>query len=230
MPPILACRNLSVRYDGKPVVTGVGFDLEAGDFLCVLGENGSGKTTLMKAVLGIIRPAGGEVTWNAAERGGIGYMPQQTETQKDFPASVGEAVLSGRLGRRGRIPFYSKDDRNIALKYMERLGAADLMKTPYRELSGGQRQRVLLARALCAAERALFLDEPASGLDPAGAASMYGFLSSLNRERKVAVMMITHDVDGALRYGNKILHLRNSPVYCGPANKYISTYKEGSSG
>jgi zinc transport system ATP-binding protein len=222
---VLTCRNASFSYSGsaagKAAVENVSFELASGDYLCVVGENGSGKSTLMKGLLGLLPPSGGQVHLNV-KRTEIGYLPQQTAAQKDFPASVEEVVLSGRLNRHGFFSFYSRRDRTRANEAMERLGVAVRRRTSYRELSGGQQRRVLLARALCAADKLLMLDEPAAGLDPRVASEMYALLEGLNRDG-MTLVMISHDLRGALRYGNKVLHLRRRPLFCGKTQEYVKT-------
>lgn len=164
---VLSCEDVSLGYEGKPVVEHLNFRLEQGDYLCILGENGSGKSTLMKAILGLKSPMQGMfVRGEDLKANEIGYLPQQTVTQRDFPASVQEIVLSGFLSKRGMRPFYNKEERKIAQKNMKRLEIEPFMKKCYRDLSGGQQQRVLLARALCATSKLLLLDEPVAGLDP----------------------------------------------------------------
>lgn len=175
---LLECRNVVMGYDGAAVVNSVSFELERGDYLCIVGENGSGKSTLLKGILGLIPLRGGSVGFSdGLKRTDIGYLPQQTQAQRDFPATVREVVLSGCLnGSRG--PFYSRADRNLANKNMEKLSVTDIARRSYRELSGGQQQRVLLARALCAAKELLLLDEPVTGLDPVVTAEFYRLIKS----------------------------------------------------
>ena len=213
---VIKLENASFAYDGAVVVRGINFTLEQGDYLCVVGENGSGKSTLIKGLLGLKPPAHGSVTFGKGiNPRQIGYMPQQTPAQRDFPAGVSEVVISGRLAKRGFKPFYGKADRYAADMNMEKLGIADLRKHCYGELSGGQQQRVLLARALCAAEKLLLLDEPAAGLDPIITAELYGVIERLNRNSDsggMTVIMVSHDINAAARHEGKILHL--SPHRC----------------
>jgi zinc transport system ATP-binding protein len=219
-----------VSYDGKAAVDGVSFDVEGGDCLCVVGENGSGKSSLMKCVLGLLKPSSGEITLDGLSRSEIGYLPQQAGVRNDFPASVYEVVLSGRCGRHGPFSFYGKGDRARAESNMDRLGVAPLKRKSYRDLSGGQRQRVLLARALTAADRLLMLDEPVTGLDPVMAAELYELLECERRGGKT-VMMISHDLKSAVRYGSKILHLRKKALFFGTTGQYVaSDFYRGLSG
>lgn len=219
----LTCQNLTVGYDGRTVLQGLNFEVNPGDYLCILGENGSGKSTLMKTILGLQAPIGGTIlTGDGLKKNEIGYLPQQTQAQKDFPASVREIVLSGCQGRCGSRPFYSKEEKRLAEENIGKMGIGSLTKRCYRELSGGQQQRVLLARALCATRKMLLLDEPVSGLDPRVTAEMYGLIERLNREEGITVMMISHDISAALRYASHILHIGDS-VFFGTKADYLQS-------
>ena len=208
---LLTVHELALGYEGKPIVEHLSFALHEGEYLCILGENGSGKTTLMRTLLGLQPPLSGRLLWAEGLKNAVGYLPQQTPVQKDFPASVREVVLSGCQGRMGFRPFYGAAEKAMARENMERTGVLALQDRCYRELSGGQQQRVLLARALCAASRVLLLDEPASGLDPEAREMLYGVIENLNREG-MAVVMITHDLDVARRYASHILRMGRNPV------------------
>lgn len=215
-------------YDNQDAVTDVNMEVDPGDYLCIVGENGSGKSTLMKGLLGLIRPTGGTlVTADELKRTGIGYLPQQTAAQKDFPATVSEVVLSGCLNRRGMLPFYSKKEKEIADRNMEKLGITPIRKQCYRELSGGQQQRVLIARALCATSSLLILDEPITGLDPTAIQEFYTMIRRLNREDKVAILMVSHDLRNAVEEANKILHLQKRVLFYGPAHDYMNSQAAG---
>lgn len=217
----LTCQNLSVGYDGRPVLQGLNFEASAGDYLCIVGENGSGKSTLMKTILGLQAPISGTIlTGDGLRKNEIGYLPQQTQVQKDFPASVKEIVLSGCQGRCGRRPFYSKKEKRLAADAMDKMRISQLAGRCYRELSGGQQQRVLLARALCATRKMLLLDEPVSGLDPKVTVEMYELIESLNQEDGITVIMISHDLSAALRYASHILHIDDS-VFFGTTADYL---------
>lgn len=219
----LTCQNLCVGYDGRPVLQGLHFEVNAGNYLCIVGENGSGKSTLMKTILGLQTPVSGTIlTGDGLRKNEIGYLPQQTQVQKDFPASVREIVLSGCQGRCGSRPFYSKEEKGLAEENIRKMGIGSLAKRCYRELSGGQQQRVLLARALCATRKMLLLDEPVSGLDPRVTAEMYGLIERLNREEGITVMMISHDISAALRYASHILHIGDS-VFFGTKADYLQS-------
>ena len=218
----IVCSELTLGYEKKIISTGISFEVSAGDYLCIVGENGSGKTTLMKALLRLVPTMGGSIeTSDGISHGDIGYLPQQTEAQKDFPASVEEVVLSGCIGRRGFLPIYTKADKIRAHNNMRRLGIDGLQKLPYRELSGGQ--RVLLARALCAADKLLLLDEPVSGLDPSAAAEMYKTIEELNRKDGITVIMISHDIGAALKYATHILHVGYTPKFFGTKEDYLKS-------
>ena len=204
---LLACQNVSLKYDANVIVRDITFSVNAGDYLCVVGENGSGKTTLIKTLLGLHAPSSGTiVTGNGLKRNEIGYLPQQTLVQRDFPASVYEIVLSGCQGRCGMRPFYNKAEKRLALESMERMGIARFAGRSYRDLSGGQQQRVLLARAFCSTQKLLLLDEPVSGLDPNATEDMYRLIQELHDDG-VTIIMISHDIPSALRYATHILHI-----------------------
>ena len=219
---LLTIQNLSLGYDSHAIVEGLDFSVNAGDYLCIVGENGSGKTTLMKTLLGLKDPVGGGILMgDGLKKNEIGYLPQQTIVQKDFPASVREIVLSGCQGRCGRRPFYNKEEKQLAESNMERLGILPLARRSYRDLSGGQQQRVLLARALCATRKLLLLDEPASGLDPKVTAEMYSLIADLNREG-IAIIMISHDIAAAVKYASHILHI-GTTVFYGTRDEYLES-------
>lgn len=220
--PLITCNNLSLAYDGVVVASDISFSIEESDYLCVVGENGSGKSTLIKGILGLIPSAGGSIEFAPElKRTEIGYLPQQTQIQKDFPASVYEVVLSGCLNSRGMRPFYSGKERRKAAENMDLLALTGMADECFRDLSGGQRQRVLLARALCATRKLLLLDEPAAGLDPIVAREMYDIISMLNHEKGVAIIMITHDIGSTVRYASHVLHLRRTPQFFGTSEEYL---------
>ena len=216
----LTCQNLTVGYDGRTVLQGLNFEVDPGDYLCIVGENGSGKSTLMKTILGLQMPISGRIlTGDGLRKNEIGYLPQQTVVQKDFPASVREIVLSGCQGRCGSRPFYSKEEKKLSADAMGKMQITPLANRCYRTLSGGQQQRVLLARALCATQKKLLLDEPVSGLDPKVTAEMYVLIQKLNYEDGITVVMISHDLSAALQYASHILHIGQT-VFFGTADAY----------
>ncbi len=218
---ILTCENASFSYNGRTVLEGVDFSLNAGDYLCVVGENGSGKSTLIRGLLSLKAPASGRITLgDGLKRSEIGYLPQQTEIQRDFPASVWEVVLSGCLNSLGGRLFYSAEDRRRAEENIERMGIEDIKNAGYQELSGGQQQRVLLARALCATKKLLLLDEPVTGLDPVAAGEMYNLIKLVNLCDNTSVIMVTHDIHEAVRYATHILHLGRRQLFFGTAAEY----------
>lgn len=219
---LLTVRNLSLGYDSHIIAENLNFSVNKGDYLCIVGENGSGKTTLMKTLLNLREPVRGQILFgDGLKKNEIGYLPQQTAVQKDFPASVREIVLSGCQGRCGLRPFYNREEKRLSEENMARMGISELANRCYRELSGGQQQRVLLARALCATRKALLLDEPASGLDPKVTAEMYGLIAGLNREG-ITIIMITHDIAAAVRYTTHILHI-GAAVFCGTRDEYLES-------
>ena len=224
MNPIIKCEHTDFGYENHDAVIDLNLEIYPGDYLCVVGENGSGKSTLIKGMLGLLKPTGGSLSVaDELKRGGIGYLPQQTAAQKDFPATVQEVVLSGTLSRRGNRPFYSRAERKLAAHNLERLGIEHLKQKCYRELSGGQQQRVLIARALCATEQLLILDEPITGLDPSAIQDFYHLVRTLNKEEKVTIIMVTHDVANVVNQANKILHLKQKVLFYGTPEEYRKT-------
>lgn len=217
---LLTFESVGLSYGGDNVAHDVSFSVNAGEFWCIIGENGSGKTTLMKALLGLLPCASGRIVMGEGLKPNeIGYLPQQSAIQKDFPASVYEVVLSGTIGWRGRKPFYGKREREMARENMDLLGLLPLEKHSYQELSGGQQQRVLLARALCATKKCLVLDEPTTGLDPVVTAEFYRLLNDINA-RGMTIIMVSHDVEEAVRSCSHILHLSCHPLFIGTAAEY----------
>ncbi len=218
----LICDHLSLGYDAHEIVRDLSFSVQAGDYLCIVGENGAGKTTLMKTLLGLHAPISGTVhTGDGMKPNEIGYLPQQTLAQRDFPASVREVVLSGCQGRCGLRPYYKKAEKRLAEECMKRMGLGGLARHSYRELSGGQQQRVLLARALCATQKLLLLDEPVSGLDPKAAETMYELIEKLNGEG-VTVLMISHDVRSVVKSASHILHMGET-IFFGTKEEYLDS-------
>lgn len=219
---LLTVKNLSVGYDSHPVLKDINFKVEQGDYLFIIGENGSGKSTLMKTMLGLNPPIDGQIlSGDGLKDNEKGYLPQQTDVQKDFPASVYEIVLSGCQGRCGLRPFYSREDKKLALQNMEKMGITHLSKKCFRELSGGQQQRVLLARALCATGKMILVDEPVSGLDPKATLEMYELLMSLNKEG-IAIVMISHDMEAAVKYATHILYIGRE-IFYGTKEEYLGS-------
>ena len=219
--PQLVCRGLTLGYEGKTVLEGLDFSVEAGDYLCIVGENGSGKSTLMKTLLGLIPPLAGEIVFGEGlGKNSIGYLPQQELSRRDFPASVREVVQSGCVAGAPYRPFYTKAQKMRAADSMARMGISDIADESFCRLSGGQKQRALLARALCAADKMLLLDEPVSGLDPKVSARMYDLIDSLNKDDGVTVIMISHDISAAVQYARHILHLGSRDVFFGSVEEY----------
>ena len=218
---ILECKDLCFAYEGKRVLEGVNFSLNAGDYLCVVGENGSGKSTLIKGLLGLKAPEQGSITLSDGLKATeIGYLPQQTQVQRDFPASVFEVVLSGCLNSLGGRLFYSKELKQRAMENMERMGIEEIKDESYQNLSGGQQQRVLLARAFCATKKLLLLDEPVTGLDLIASGEMYNLIKLINLCDNISVIMVSHDIHEAVRYATHILHLGHSQLFFGTAAEY----------
>ena len=225
---LLTCENASFGYEGKIVVENLNFRVEKNDYLGIIGENGSGKSTLMKGILGLKSPMSGTITTgDGLKQNEIGYLPQQTIVQRDFPASVMEIVMSGFLNHSGLRPFYNKMERKHAMEIMEKLGIDNLSKRCYRDLSGGQQQRTLLARALCATGKMLLLDEPVAGLDPVVTAEMYELINRQNKEG-ITIIMISHDISCAVKYANRILHVSDKSEFFYDKQDFLNSkiYKE----
>ena len=218
---LIKCENLTLGYEGKAILSGLNFTVNSGNYLCIVGENGSGKSTLMKTLLHLQSPMAGTITMgDGLKINEIGYLPQQTALQRDFPASVEEIVMSGFLGRMGLRPFYTKAEKKEARELMEKTRITDLADRCYRELSGGQQQRVLLTRALCATRKILLLDEPVSGLDPVATADMYQIISELNKEDHVTIIMISHDIGEVANYASHVLHIGHR-LFFGTKEEYF---------
>lgn len=214
--------HIAIGYEGKEVLSDISFKIEKNDYLCVVGQNGAGKSTLMKTLLGLLPTVKGEVCFgDGLMKNEIGYLPQQTMVQRDFPASVKEIVLSGFQGRMGLRPFYTKEEIKLAEENMERMHLTEFSKRCYRELSGGQQQRVLLARALCATRKILLLDEPVAGLDPMVTSEMYELIKQLNDDG-IAIIMISHDVTSAMKYASHILHV-DKQLFYGTKDEYVNS-------
>lgn len=211
-----------MSYEGNTVLKNVSFYLEEKDYLLILGENGSGKSTLIKGILGLKNAARGKISFNGITPREIGYLPQQNALQKDFPASVREVVLSGFMGK-GGSPFYTKAQKQNAQKHMKHLHIDELQRKSFAELSGGQRQRVLIARALCAADKLLLLDEPVTGLDAPVTAELYDLTEHLNKVHGMAIIMISHDIANALKFATKVLHISSDGSFFGTAEEYAQT-------
>lgn len=217
----ITCKNLEIGYDGKAILDPVSFSVNAGDYLCIIGENGSGKSTLMRTLLHLQQPVSGSILLgDGIERYEIGYLPQQTVIQKDFPASVREIVLSGCQNHPGFHPFYSKAEKELANEMIAKMQISSLTDKCYRELSGGQQPRVLLARALCATQKILLLDEPVSGLDPNVTTEMYHLIEHLNQEEHITIIMISHDIKTALSYASHVLHIGTN-IFYGTKQEYF---------
>ncbi len=220
---IITCKNITVHNERTLALDGVSFSVRKGEFLTIVGENGAGKSTLARIILGINAPEEGTVELDSSLRGKIGYLPQQSSAQRDFPASVYEVVLSGNIGSTSVIPFYSRGQKARARGYMEMLGISAFAKKSYRALSGGQQQRVLLARALCAADEVLLLDEPTAGLDPLVTKDLYTTVRHLCDEHGMTVIMVSHDIGAAMKYSDRILHLATAVKFIGTPEEYEKT-------
>ncbi len=220
MTELLRCENVAFGYDGNIISQDINFSVHEGEYLCIVGENGSGKSTLMRGLLGLTAPVAGKIKASASLcRNGIGYLPQQSPLQSDFPASVSEVVLSGRQNKHF-WPFYNREDKKVAINNMRLLQIESIKNKSYQQLSGGQKQRVLLARALCAASSMLFLDEPVTGFDPLIEHDFYDLLDHLNRRHKLTIIMVTHDIEASLEHATHILHLAQRQLFFGTVEEY----------
>lgn len=223
---LIAMKNVTIAFEGAVAVDNVSLSVNKGDYLVIVGENGSGKSTLMRAMLGLVRPKSGKIIYDdGLKKNQIGYLPQQTVAQRDFPASVEEVVLSGCVNRMGMRFRFNKAEKQKALANMELLDITGFKKKSYRNLSGGQQQRVLLARALCATDSILLLDEPVTGLDPAAADEMYAVIRELNRRQGVAIVMVSHDIHGALKDADKVLVMDRGMDFLGSVSDYEKAYR-----
>ena len=218
---LLTCHDVAFAYEGRVVVSGIQLAVESGDYLCIVGDNGSGKSTLVKGLLGLMEPCAGTIQYgDGLRRTGIGYLPQKNATQRDFPASVWEVVTSGFAAK---SLLLTSQQKKAAEDNMKLLHIMELKKNSFMELSGGQQQRALLARALCATNQMLLLDEPVAGLDPVATQEMYEAVETLHQQRGVTIIMISHDLAAAMRYAKHILHLQHEPLFYGTAEEYAES-------
>lgn len=218
----LICKDITIAYEKENVVENVSFEVEEGDYVSVIGENGTGKSSIFKAILGLVPLKSGDISFeDDIKNTGMGYLSQQNPMQKEFPASVLEVVLSGCLNRKGFIAFFNKRDKEAARDSLRKLGIENLANQSFADLSGGQKQRVLLARALLATEKIMFLDEPITGLDPVAMKDMYDMIEKLNKELHITIIMVSHDIENAVKYSNKILSLTKSGYFFGTKDEYI---------
>lgn len=221
---LISCENITLGYDNNIVLEDVTFEVDKGDYLCIVGENGSGKSTLIKGILGLMHPKQGKIIYDHELSGNeIGYLPQQTQIQKDFPATVYEVVQSGCLNKMGKHPFYSREQKKTAIKNIKKLDIENIVDKSFKDLSGGQQQRVLLARALCATDNLLLLDEPVTGLDPVVTTEFYNLINTLNKENKTTIIMVSHDIKSALESANKVLHVDKKIKFYGRVEDYLSS-------
>ena len=227
--PIIELCNVNMSYENNRVISDLSLSVNSGDYLYIVGENGSGKTTLLRGLLGLKKLDSGKIVFgDELKQSEIGYLPQQTEIQRDFPASVTEVVRSGRSGRRKFGFFYSSSDKKAVKDAMRRLEISDLAKKCYHDLSGGQQQRVLLARAICASKKLLILDEPVSGLDIGASGELYDVIDMLNREG-ITIIMITHDINAVTGGRGNVLHIgKHKALFYGTCKDYKKAVAEGS--
>jgi len=221
---IIECKKLSIGYNNKVVCKNINFSVNKGEYVCLVGENGSGKSTLLKTILGVNKSLSGKVIFEKEfSTKNIGYLPQQSDMQKDFPATVTEVVMSGFLGRMGIRPFYNKVEKEKAEKIMQELEIKPLSKKSYKELSGCQQQRVLLARALCATDDLLVMDEPVNGLDARAIKKFYALIKKLNVENGLTIIMVSHNIDKVIDYATNIVFLKNEMAFAGSKEEFLQS-------
>lgn len=221
---LMECRDVCLGYEGKTILEDINFELKGGEYLFIVGENGTGKSTLIKGLLRLKKPMSGSILLgDGLKANEIGYLPQQTVTQKDFPASVYEVVLSGRLNSLGLRPFYGRRDKQDAMDKLRLMGIEHLKNKCYQDLSGGQQQRVLLARAMCATKKMILLDEPVSGLDPIVTVELYELIAKINRELGITIIMVSHDMEAVAKYATHVLHLSQKQLFFGYREDYMNT-------
>ena len=221
---LITCKDVNLGYEGEVILENINFEINSGEYLCIVGENGTGKSTLIKGLLRLKKPMSGSITMgDGLKDNEIGYLPQQTIAQKDFPASVYEVVISGRLNSLGMKPFFGHADKKDVLEKMKLMGIEHLKNKCYHDLSGGQQQRVLLARAMCATKKVILLDEPVAGLDPIVTTELYELIAKINKEMGITVIMVSHDIDAALKYATHILHLSHRQLFYGTTSDYLDT-------
>lgn len=221
---LIECKKLTIGYSGKIVCKDINITIERGQYLCVIGENGCGKSTLLKTILGLNKAITGKIIFNKDFKPSmIGYLPQQSDMQKDFPATVKEVVLTGFLGRMGIRPYYRKSEKDKATMIMNEMGVGNLANKSYKELSGGQQQRVLLARALCATDEVLVMDEPINGLDTKAIKNFYSLIHKLNVENGLTIIMVSHNLDKVIDNATHIVYLRNKMEFCGTKEEFLTS-------
>lgn len=218
---ILSVQNLCASYEGRRVLTDISFEVNRGDYLCIVGESGVGKSTLMRCLMGMTKPDAGSVAYGEGVRPSlIGYLPQQGDYRPDFPSSVKEIVRSGLIGRKRAFIWFGAGEKEKVRKAMEQLGIWDLRDRRYCDLSGGQKQRALLARTLVATDSLMALDEPATGLDAVATSELFETVRQIH-ESGVTVVMSANDAKVALLYATHILQLRGRALFFGSAQQYL---------
>ena len=228
---LITLKDVTIAFEGVVAVNGANLTVDKGDYLVIVGENGSGKSTIIRTILGLVRPQKGRVSYgDGLKKNQIGYLPQQTIAQRDFPASVEEVVLSGCITRMGRRLFFAPAQKQLAEEKMRLLDIEKIRKQSYRTLSGGQQQRVLLARALCATDSILLLDEPVTGLDPEATEEFYSIVRKLNRDHGVAIVMVSHDLHGSMRDAGKVLVMNHGVDFLGTVADYEAKFERRVSG
>lgn len=222
---LMEFKNLVIGYEHKAIIKNINLTIDEGDYVCVFGDNGVGKSTFLKTLLGLLPPLNGDIIFDEKlNKKMIGYLPQKIEVKSEFPAAALEVVLSGCVSRLGFRPFYRKSDKELAKKNMDLLGVTPLAQKPFRELSGGQQQRILLARALCATDKLLVLDEPFTGLDQTTTSKLHEVLDKINKEKGVTIIVVSHFMEDIVHHANKVVHLEKDNVFCGTPLEYEQKY------
>ena len=221
---LIKCNNIEFKYDGKEILKNISFEVNKGDYLCIIGENGSGKSTLLNIISGVLKPNNGTVTLDSnLSKKEIGYLPQKSEIYENFPASVYEVVISGCVNKLSIIPFCRRKEKQIANYNMNLLEISNIKNKCFHELSGGQKQRVLLARTLCSTRDIILLDEPVSGLDPIITESFYNVVNHLNNEHGTTVVMVSHDIQNCFKYASHILYIGKELFYYGSKSDFLNS-------
>lgn len=216
---LINIKNLSINYGDCSIINNLSFDINEGDFLCIVGPNGSGKSTLIKAIIGEVKYSSGSIIFSPSiKQNAIGYLPQNNKINESFPATVTEIIATGCLNRHH---FMNKEMKQKITQTIKTLHIASIKDKEFSELSGGQRQKVLLARALCATSKLLILDEASNNLDYNSKISFYKMLKKLNETDNLTIVMVTHDLDHNNLLGNKILSLDRDQPFFGSTKEYI---------
>ena len=226
--PLVAVRHVTFGYGREVVLDGVDLEIQPRDFLAIIGPNGGGKTTLLKVMLGLLRPWSGDVAFHLPSgsdpRGRLGYVPQFSTFDKDFPLWVRDMVLMGRVNNSGLLRPWSRQDRTAADRAIDRLALSGIARSHVAEISGGQLQRVLIARALVSEPEILFLDEPTASIDAESRETLRELLADLNRT--IPVVVVTHDVTSIASMVRRIACINRRLFYHGDPELSLEVMEE----